>query len=188
MRHAKTSSKNVWWGGNKDVQKVLVALKRPSKTVGRLLIAVSTPPPSQVKNVTMSERRKRAERPPRVSKSGLSRHSWPKRYITSYKLLLQNQSKNVCKKHLSKISLISKKHQTKKTIGSAICQRDSKTRMHSLAKAVKICHKKYHDWRKLQQSLSASFPKKSQKLRSWYLSKRRNQMYKVTECKVCRIN
>lgn len=62
-----------WLGGSKDVQKVFAG-KRPSKTVGRLLI-VSTPPHTQVKNVTMSKRRKRAERPPRVSKSGLSRHS-----------------------------------------------------------------------------------------------------------------
>lgn len=45
--------------------------KRPSKTDGRFM--VSTPPHTQVKNVTMSEQRKRADRPPPGFKKAASR-------------------------------------------------------------------------------------------------------------------
>lgn len=59
-------------GGSKDVQKSLSLLERPSKTVGRFIVSffscVSTPPHTQVKNVTMSERRKRADAHPGFQK------------------------------------------------------------------------------------------------------------------------
>lgn len=64
----KNVRKNTWLGGaGARMCKKSSLVKRPSKTVGRLLF-VSTPPHTQVKNVTMSERRKRIDAHPGFQK------------------------------------------------------------------------------------------------------------------------